>query len=416
MEKNLTRGEEASERWGFYQSLLHRAFSRMQLGELRVTLPSAEVVVYGRGEGGPTASIKVNNSRFFRRCILYGDIGFGEAFVDGDWETDDITRVISWFIANIESAPTLSGSGHKFRLGNLFHIVNRLRHCLRPNSLRGSRSNIHEHYDLSNQLFQLFLDPSMTYSCARFADTQTDLESAQIAKYDALCQKLRLRPEHHLLEIGSGWGGFAVHAARNYGCKITTVTISEEQYKYAKDRFAREGLSDRIEIRLCDYRQVTGRFDRIASIEMLEAVGHKYLRVFFGKCHELLKRDGILGLQVIICPDSRYDSLRRSVDWTQKHIFPGSLLPSLAAINKAINDTGDMYLHGLEEMGLHYARTLAEWRANFNSNLPSIFSLGFDERFVRKWNYYFSYCEAAFRMRNINVVQAVYSRPNNLGI
>lgn len=416
MEKNLTRAEEAGERWGFYQSLLHRAFSRMQLGELRVTLPSSEVVVYGRGEDGPTASIKVNNSRFFRKCILYGDVGFGEAFVDGDWDTDDITRVISWFIANIESAPTLSGSGQKFLLGNLLQVVNRLRHHLRRNSLRGSRSNIREHYDLSNQLFQLFLDPSMTYSCARFADAQTDLESAQIAKYDALCQKLRLRPDHHLLEIGSGWGGFAAHAARNYGCKVTTVTISEEQYKYAKERFAREGLSDRIEIRLCDYRQVTGKFDRVASIEMLEAVGHKYLRVFFGKCHELLKRDGILGLQVIICPDSRYDSLRRSVDWTQKHIFPGSLLPSLAAINKAINDTGDMYLHGLEEMGLHYARTLAEWRANFNSNLPSIFSLGFDERFARKWNYYFSYCEAAFRMRNINVVQAVYSRPNNLGI
>lgn len=416
MEKNLTRVEAAGAQWGFYQSLVHRAFSAMQLGELRMTLPSGEVVIYGKGEGGPTASIKVNSPRFFRRCILYGDIGFGEAFVDGDWETDDITRVISWFIANIESAPTLSGSNRKVWSANLLHLINRLGHWLRPNSLRGSRSNIKEHYDLSNELFKLFLDPSLTYSCARFQNAQTTLEEAQIAKYDALCQKLKLRPEHNVLEIGSGWGGFSVHAARNYGCKITTVTISEQQYRYAQDRSIREGLSDRIEILLCDYRKVTGRFDRIVSIEMLEAVGHKYLQVFFRKCHELLKKDGILGLQVIICPDSRYDSLRRSVDWTQKHIFPGSLLPSIAAINKAINNTGDMYLHGLEEMGLHYARTLAEWRANFNSNLPSIFSLGFDERFVRKWNYYFSYCEAAFRMRNINVVQAVYARPNNLGI
>lgn len=414
MEKNLTKIEQVQ--WGFYQSLVHKAFSGMQLGELRMTLPSGEIVVYGKGESGLTASIKVNNTAFFRKCILYGDIGFGEAFVDGDWETDDITRVISWFITNIDSAPTLSGSGRKLLFGNLLQLVNRLRHWLRFNSMQGARKNIREHYDLSNELFKQFLDPTMTYSCARFEDVQADLEAAQLAKYDALCQKLRLRPEHHLLEIGSGWGGFSIHAARNYGCKVTTITISEEQYNYAKERFTSEGLSDRIEIRLCDYREITGRFDRIASIEMLEAVGHKYLRTFFAKCHELLKKDGILGLQVIICPDSRYDSLRRSVDWTQKHIFPGSLLPSIAAINKAINDTGDMYLHGLEEMGLHYARTLAEWRANFNSNLPSIFSLGFDERFARKWNYYFSYCEAAFRMRNINVVQAIYSRPNNLGI
>ncbi|MCS6884351.1 MAG: cyclopropane-fatty-acyl-phospholipid synthase family protein [Acidobacteriota bacterium] len=414
MEKNLVNVAAIPVR-GVYEALVHQAFSGMKRGQLRMTLPSGAVVVYGSGAQGPLAAIKVNREEFFRKCVLYGDIGFGEAYVDGDWDSDDIVAVISWFIANIDSAPTLSG-GRNLLWGNLLRFVNRLGHQLRRNTLVGARRNIKAHYDLSNELFELFLDPSMTYSCARFEGSITELEAAQKCKYETMCRKLKLRPEHHLLEIGCGWGGFAIYAAGNYGCQITAITISEQQYEYAVRRVQEAGLDSRVRILLCDYREVKGEFDRIVSIEMLEAVGHKYLSSFFRKCHELLKKDGILGLQVIICPDSRYKSLRRGVDWIQKHIFPGSLLPSIAAINKAINDTGDMYLHGLEEMGLHYAKTLATWRDNFNANLPDIYSLGFNEKFVRKWNYYFSYCEAAFRMRNINVVQMIYSRPNNLGI
>jgi cyclopropane-fatty-acyl-phospholipid synthase len=224
---------------------------------------------------------------------------------------------------------------------------------------------------------------------------------------------LSLKPTDHVLEIGTGWGGNAIHIAKNYGCLVTTATISEEQYKLATERIESEKLSDKIKVVLQDYRLLEGQFDKIVSIEMLEAVGHKFLDVYFKKCQELLKKDGILAIQVITCPDSRYDSLRGGVDWIQKHIFPGSLLPSVAAINSAINNTGNLTLVDLKDIGLDYAKTLLLWRTKFNEQLNQVKALGFDEHFVRKWNYYMSYCEAAFEMRNINVMQMVYSRPNN---
>ena len=239
------------------------------------------------------------------------------------------------------------------------------------------------------------------------------LEEGQIAKYDRLCQKLRLKPGEHVLEIGSGWGGFSRHAARNYGCRVTTVTISEEQYKYARELFQTNRLADRIDIKLMDYRLAQGKFDKIASIEMLEAVGDKYLETYFNKCHEVLKPDGLLGLQMITCPDSRYDALRNGVDWIQKHIFPGSLLLSLNRVSEVISRTGGMLLHDFTDMGLCYAETLRRWRVSFNEHQAQVRALGFDDRFIRKWNYYLCYCEAAFAMRNISVVQAVYTRPNN---
>jgi cyclopropane-fatty-acyl-phospholipid synthase len=219
-----------------------------------------------------------------------------------------------------------------------------------------------------------------------------------------------------VLEIGSGWGGNAIYMAKNYGCKVTSVTISEEQLKFARAKVTQEGLSDKINIELLDYRKLEGQFDKIISIEMLEAVGDEFLDVYFKKCHELLKKDGLLALQVITCPDSRYESLRKGVDWIQKHIFPGSLLPSVGRINRAINATGDLSLVDLKEFGLDYAKTLSAWKEQFNKNLSEIKKLGFDEKFIRKWNYYFSYCEAAFAMRNINVMQLVYSRPNNTSL
>jgi cyclopropane-fatty-acyl-phospholipid synthase len=224
---------------------------------------------------------------------------------------------------------------------------------------------------------------------------------------------LNLKPGEHVLEIGSGWGGFSRHAATQYGCRITTVTISEQQFQYAQQLFQKEGLAGRVEIKLMDYRQLKGQFDKIASIEMLEAVGDAYLETYFGKCHELLKKDGLLGLQMITCPDTRYDSLRRNVDWIQKHIFPGSLLLSVHRVNEALRRTGDLFLHDLFDLGLAYAETLQRWRMAFNKHGEQVRALGFDERFVRKWNYYLAYCEAAFAMRNISVVQAVYTRPNN---
>ena len=242
-----------------------------------------------------------------------------------------------------------------------------------------------------------------------------NLQQAQIEKYNRLCRQLKLKPTDHVLEIGSGWGGNAIHIAKNYGCKVTSITISEKQLTLARERVAKENLQDKVKIELIDYRDIKGQFDKIVSIEMLEAVGDTFLDVYFKRCAELLKKDGILALQVITCPDSRYESLKNGVDWIQKHIFPGSLLPSVARINQAINATGDLTLVDLKDIGLHYAKTLNSWHKEFNIKLNEVKQLGFDEKFIRKWNYYLCYCEAAFAMRNINVMQMVYTRPNNIG-
>lgn len=398
---------------GLYRRVVIQALEKMTRGCLQLELPGGEKKIIGMAGAEISASIRVVRESFFQRCVLYGDIGFGEAFVDGDWETDDITAVIAWFILNIEDSPAMSGGGGKKLLINLLGWFNRFGHWLRPNSVAMSRRNIAEHYDLGNDFYKLFLDPTMTYSSALFTTQSESLQAAQTAKYDRLCRQLQLRSSDRLLEIGSGWGGFSLHAVKNYGCRITTVTISQEQFKYAQELFARENVSDRVEIRLQDYRAMTGRFDKIVSIEMLEAVGDAFLETYFAKCLELLNPNGLLAVQMITCPDSRHDALRKNVDWIQKHIFPGSLLLSIHRVNEALRATGDLFLHDLKDLGLSYAETLRRWRVTMNQNEAAVRALGFDTRFLRKWNYYFSYCEAAFAMRNISVVQAVYTRPNN---
>jgi cyclopropane-fatty-acyl-phospholipid synthase len=297
---------------------------------------------------------------------------------------------------------------------NIFKCVNKIYHVRRANTLAGSQKNISEHYDLNNDFFATFLDQTMTYSSGYFSPESLSLEESQYAKYDRLARQLKIKSTDHVLEIGSGWGGNAIFLAKKYGCKVTSVTISKEQQKLAMERVHREGLSDKVSVIIQDYRKIEGVFDKIVSIEMLEAVGHQYLETYFEKCQQLLKPDGIFAFQVITSPDCRYDKLRNGVDWIQKHIFPGSLLPSVAAINKAINETGDLTLVDLKDMGLDYARTLHLWFLEFNKNLNKVKTLGFDETFIRKWNYYLNYCEAAFAMRNINVMQMVYSRPNNI--
>jgi cyclopropane-fatty-acyl-phospholipid synthase len=398
---------------GFYQRVIMDTLAKMTLGCLHLELPDGTNKIIGTLGAKISANVRIVRESFFKRCVLFGDIGFGEAFVDGDWDTDDITQVISWFILNIENSPAMSGSRSKKLLVNLLGRYNRMLHLLRPNSLKTSRRNISEHYDLGNDFYKLFLDPTMTYSSALFNSATQTLQAAQTAKYDRLCRQLKLQPNDHVLEIGSGWGGFSLHAAKNYGCKITTVTISEEQHKYARELFQNENLADKIDIKLMDYRLLTGQFDKIVSLEMLEAVGDAYLETYFAKCHEVLKPGGLLALQMITCPDSRYDLLRKNVDWIQKHIFPGSLLLSVHRVNEALRKTGDLFLHDLKDLGLSYAETLKRWRIAMNQNEAAVRAQNFDTRFIRKWNYYFSYCEAAFAMRNISVVQAVYTRPNN---
>jgi cyclopropane-fatty-acyl-phospholipid synthase len=401
-------------RKSFYEKTIIGLLSKMQAGYLRLTMPDGELIHIGNNDADFAANVHINNPEFFKNCLLYGDIGFGESYVAGHWKTDNITNVIKWFLLNVENAPSISGSSVKNITLNILKFINRLYHSKRQNSIDGSKKNIAEHYDLSNDFFSLFLDPTMTYSSAYFINNEKNLQQAQYAKYDRLCKQLHLQPSDHVLEIGSGWGGNAIFMAKNYGCRVTTITISEEQFKFAKQKIEEENLTDKIEILLQDYRTMQGSFDKIVSVEMIEAVGDKFMQAYFSKCNALLKPNGIFALQAITCPDSRYESLRNGVDWIQKHIFPGSLIPSVSAINKAINAVSDFTLVDLKDIGTHYATTLALWREQFNRNIDLLNKQNFDEFFIRKWNYYFSYCEAAFAMRNINCMQLVYVRPNNL--
>lgn len=398
---------------GFYEKTIMRLLTKMEKGTLLITLPSGQEITIGNGEGEISASMSIKDPYFFKRCVLYGDIGFGEAYVEGEWDTDNIENVIKWFLLNIENAPGVSGSNTQSFSINVLKFFNKMYHAKRINSIGGSRKNISEHYNLNNSFFSLFLDPTMTYSSAYFKEQGMTLEQAQLAKYDRLCQELKLKPEDHVLEIGSGWGGNAIYMAKNYGCRVTSLTISEEQFKLANERIQKENLSDKVTVLLKDYRLLEGSFDKLVSIEMLEAVGAEFYTTYFKKCSELLKKDGIFALQVITCPDSRFEHLKNGVDWIQKHIFPGSLLPSVGVINKAINEVCDLTLVDLKDIGLDYAHTLNIWQQEFLKNIAEVKKLGFDDYFIRKWNYYLAYCEAAFAMRNINVMQLVYTRPNN---
>jgi cyclopropane-fatty-acyl-phospholipid synthase len=408
-----------------YQKLVLQAFDGMSRGHMEIALPDGTSVSFGTtalhadlAHGIPaTAKIQIKRDVFFQKCVFAGDVGFGESFVDGDWTTPDLTAVIAWFIHNVENAPTLSGSKRAGKAAaiNVLRAANRIGHLLRPNNRTTARRNISEHYDLSNDFFALFLDPSMMYSGARWTSPDLSLEEAQIAKNDMLCQRLALKPSDHVLEVGSGWGSWSIHAAKTYGCRVTTLTISQEQFDLATERIAAAGVADRIDIRMCDYRDIQGSFDKIVSIEMMEAIGHRYLPAFCESLHRVLKPNGLIALQFITCPDERYDQLRKGVDYIQKHVFPGSLLLSLNRVNEQMTKAGGLVLHEMEDFGHDYVRTLRAWRSEFHATLGKVKALGFDDRFIRKWNYYLHYCEAAFAMKNISVVHTLHRRANNAG-
>lgn len=400
-----------------FRRLVLNSFAKLKLGRLEVILPDGTRGLYGGLGTGIQARIEVTDENFFKRCVLNGPIGFSEGYMAGEWTTDDLVRVITWFILNADDTQALQT--HKSRgtgFFNLLNAANRTFHLRRSNSKAISKKNISEHYDLSNDFFQLWLDASMTYSSAYFVTPDESLETAQTRKYDKLCKRLHIFPTDHVLEIGSGWGGFSMHAAKTYGCKVTTVTISQQQYDEASRRIQEAGLGNRIQLLLCDYRDLRGTFDKIASIEMLEAVGDRYVDGYFAKIDELLHPRGILALQAILCPDNQYPILRDGVDFIQKHIFPGSLLMCNARIAQAMRACGDLNLLEYEDMAPHYALTLQRWAETFESKLPEVRALGFDEAFIRKWRYYLRYCEAAFGTRHITVAQMAYSRPDNLSI
>jgi cyclopropane-fatty-acyl-phospholipid synthase len=287
----------------------------------------------------------------------------------------------------------------------------RVLHWLRRNNKRGSERNIAAHYDLGNELYELMLDKTMAYSCGIFADAQGSLEQASRAKFDAVCRKLALGPNDHLLEIGTGWGGFALHAAQNYGCRVTTTTISNQQYEYARERVERAGLGARVTLLLEDYRDLKGRYDKLASIEMIEAVGARYLQTFFGRCSALLAPHGAMLLQAITIRDQLYQYALHSVDYIQRYIFPGSFIPSVTALLEAICRGSDLKLFHLEDIGPHYARTLALWRRNFFAHLEQVRRLGYPDSFVRMWEFYLCYCEGGFAERQLGDVQMLLTKP-----
>jgi cyclopropane-fatty-acyl-phospholipid synthase len=399
------------------------SFSAMRRGHLRVELPDGTTEHFGAGEESlplglsGAASIVVRREAFFRKCVLSGDIGFAESYIDGDWSTPNLAAVVAFFILNVDTAPTLSGSSAARGVAlNFLRAANRLGQLLRAGSLRGARRNISEHYDLSNDFFALFLDPTMMYSAARWVRPGMTLEEAQTEKNERLCSLLRLTASDHVLEIGTGWGGWAAHAARTRGCRITTVTLSARQAEFARRRIASEGLEALVDVRHHDFRQITGRYDKIVSIEMVEALGHGFLREFCQVVGAALKPDGLIAMQFITCPDARYESFRTGVDFIQKHIFPGSLLLSLNRMNELLSSEAGLILNNVEDMGHDYAITLRRWSDAFSLKLEEVRALGFDERFIRKWSYYLAYCEAAFAMRNISVVQTLHTRPNNLAL
>jgi len=396
-----------------YRQIVFSIFEKFSCGTLKLRLPEGDTVEIGNGKG-VSCHLEILDEKFFKHVVLNGDIGFGEAYVMKYWDSPSVSKVIQWVVLNIESVPGASG-GDKSAIGfNLLNYFFKFKHKFRANTHEGAQRNISYHYDLSNDFFKLFLDPSMTYSSAYFTSPDLSLEQAQYEKYKMMAESLEIKKHDHVLEIGCGWGGFATYVAKNYGCKVTGITISKEQLKYAEDRVKQAGLDHLIEIKFCDYRDLQGQFDKVASVEMIEAVGHEYFKSYFTKIHNVLKPNGIACIQAITSPDSRYNQFKNGTDWIQTYIFPGSLLPSIGEINRIINKHTDMHLLNLKDFGNHYAKTLNLWFQNFNQNFEEIKKLGFDEEFKRKWNYYLQYCEAAFYMRNISVVQLTYVRPNNL--
>ncbi len=385
-----------------------RGLEHVKRGKLTLRLPDGSVRRFGGEAEGPEAEVVVRRHSFFRRILLSGDIGLGEAYTAGDFETDDLTRLISLFI---ENGDEIERSAGRWALPG--RLANRVRHLLRPNSTSGSRDNISAHYDLSNEFFGLFLDESMMYSGALFRSSEEDLSAGTRNKFASIIEKARLSPSDHVLEIGTGWGSFAIEAARRTGCRVTTLTISRRQFEHATRRVKEAGLADKVKVELRDYRHAAGSYDKIVSIEMIEAVGHEYLGTFFQALDGLLAPNGLVVLQAITVPDQRYEAYRRGCDWIQKHIFPGATVPSLTALADAMTSRSRLMIEDLENIGVHYARTLAEWRRRFHAAGPELSKAGFGEGFRRTWEYYFSYCEAGFATRTLGDLQLVLTRTNN---
>ncbi len=390
-------------RTGLFARLLQRALTQLTYGTITLRDRGTE---RSFGSGDPVATVTVHDPAFYRRAALGGSVGAGESYMDGEWDCDDLVALVRILAANRHALARLDGAGRiAARAADL------LAHVFRANTRQGSRRNIEAHYDLSNAFFETFLDERMMYSAAVFESPAMTLEEASRAKLERLCRKLELAPDDHLLEIGSGWGGLAVYAAGRFGCRVTTATISPAQYEAAVDRVRAAGLEDRVEVLLTDYRDLTGSYDKLVSVEMVEAVGNEFLNGYFDRLSRLVRPGGLIALQAITIEDRRFASAVRDVDFIKKHVFPGSFIPSVSRLVSSAARHTDTVLVNLEDIGLDYADTLAAWRERFEGARRRILELGFDERFLRLWRFYLCYCEGGFRERAISDVQMLFAKP-----
>lgn len=373
-------------------------------GEIELHDPSGTVSLGHRSD--LHATLRVHRARFFRQAVLGGTLSVADSYLRGDWDCDDLTSLFRIFVRNRRTTERLDGG-----LANLAGWAHRLFHRWRANTRAGSRRNIAKHYDLGNDFFRLWLDDTLAYSSGIFPTPAASLHEASLEKFDRVCRRLDLRPADQVLEIGSGWGGFAIHAARNYGCHVTTTTISREQFDVTEQRIAQERLADRVTLLQQDYRDLSGQYDKLVSIEMIEAVGHRNLDRFFGQCNHLLRPDGSMMLQAIVMPEQGYSRYLKSVDFIQRYIFPGGCLPSLGSMLASAGRATDLRVVQVEDFAPHYAETLRRWRQAFHARLDEVRRLGYSAQFIRLWNYYLCYCEAAFDERAVGLVQVQLDKP-----
>jgi cyclopropane-fatty-acyl-phospholipid synthase len=406
---------DAAQSAGETLSTLTRLARTLLLGQLRKIRYGRLRLIDGTlhesfGSVSPDApfdvTIRVRSARFYSDVVFAGTVGAGEAYINGHWHCDDLTGLVRLMVVNRELMNDVDSG-----LSRVSAPLLKMAHWLNRNDKSGSRRNVSAHYDLGNRFFELFLDETMAYSCGIFETPQTTLREASTAKFDAVCSKLALRPGQRLVEIGTGWGGFAIHAAQHYGCHVTTTTISREQYELSRERVARLGLEGRITLLLEDYRDLSGEYDALVSIEMIEAVGHHFLDTYFRKCASLLKPAGAMLLQAITIRDQFYAQARREVDFIKRFIFPGSFIPSVSAIAASLARVTDLKVYHLEDIGPHYAHTLRLWRERFMARQHDVRAQGYPESFVRMWEYYLAYCEGGFEERQLGDVQMLLTKP-----
>ena len=411
---NTSANSIASSRKGSLVNQVAKNLVIQQLGQLRegvltIRQSGMDDLVFGDGntEHRP-AELIVHDQSTWRDLLTGGSVGAAEAYVAGDWSSPDLTALLRFFTRNIDRMNEFEDKFSWVTKPALKGL-----HWLNRNTRDGSRKNISAHYDLGNDLFEAFLDPTMMYSSAIYPSEESTLEEAAVHKLDTICQKLDLQPNDRVIEIGTGWGGFAIHAAKHYGCHVTTTTISKEQLELAQERVRSAGLEDRITLLFDDYRDLAGQFDKLVSIEMIEAVGPQFLDSYFSQISVLLKPDGLALVQAINMPEQRYLRALKNVDFIQRFIFPGSFIPSFGAILESVRNESNLVLTHSEDTGFHYARTLRDWCERFMANREQLESMGYDQAFRRLWNFYFAYCEAGFSERAIGVSQLILAKPGN---